>query len=49
MKSMPVAGEGEVLKNPEGDDSWLVTMAESGDASLDPDVVMDWATECCCE
>jgi len=36
MKSI-VPGEGE-LKKAEGDDSWLVIIAESGDASLDPPV-----------
>ena len=50
-KSKPVPGEGELLKNAEGEDSWLVTMADKGEASLDPAVVspfIDCVTECCC-
>jgi hypothetical protein len=54
MNSTPVAGEGELLKNALGDDSWLVTMAERGEASREPEpeaeVVnpfIDCITECC--
>jgi hypothetical protein len=39
MKSTPVPGEGELLKNAEGEEFWLVTIAESGEDSLDPAVV----------
>lgn len=51
MKSTVLPGEGELLKNAEGDEFWLVIIAESGEASLDPAVVspfIDWVTECCC-
>jgi len=50
MKSTPVPGDGELLKKAEGEDSWLVTMAERGDTSLEPAVVrpfIDCVTECC--
>jgi hypothetical protein len=50
MKSTPVPGEGELLKNAEGEDSWLVTIADRGEASLEPPVVrplIDCVTECC--
>jgi hypothetical protein len=49
--SMPVAGDGELVNNAEGDDSWLVTIAERGEASLEADVVrpfMECVMECCC-
>jgi len=49
-KSTPAAGEGEVFKKAAGDDSWLVTIAERGEASREPEVVspfIDWVTECC--
>lgn len=39
MKSTLVPGDGELLKRAEGEDSWLVTIADNGDASLDPPVV----------
>jgi hypothetical protein len=48
--STPVLGDGELPKKAEGDDSWLVTIAERGEASLEPEVVrpfMDCVTECC--
>lgn len=48
--SIPVPGDGELLKNAEGDDSWLVTIADNGEASRDAVVVkpfIDWVTECC--
>jgi hypothetical protein len=50
MKSTPVPGDGELLKKAEGDDSWLVTIADRGEASLEPPVVspfIDCVTECC--
>jgi len=50
MNSTPVPGDGELLKNAEGEESWLVTIAERGEASLDPAVVrpfIDCVTECC--
>lgn len=49
-KSTVVPGEGELLKKAVGDDSWLVTIAERGEASLEPDVVspfMECVTEYC--
>lgn len=52
MKSCPPFGDGELVGfQADGDDSWLVTIAESGEASRDPLVVrpcMDWVIEFCC-
>lgn len=51
LKSTFVAlGDGEWLKKPAGDDSWLVTIAERGEASRDTFVLspcIDWLSECC--
>lgn len=38
-KSSRVLGDGELLKKAAGDDSWLVIIADRGDASRDPFVV----------
>jgi hypothetical protein len=50
IKSTPPVGDGELLKKAEGEESWLVTIADRGDASRDPLVVrpcIDCVIECC--
>lgn len=39
IKSTPAVGEGELLKKADGDESWLVTIADRGEASRDALVV----------
>ena len=49
-KSALVMGDGELWKRAAGEDSWLVTIVDRGETSLEPDVVrsfIDFVIEFC--